>query len=114
MTSKIIVISLLGALCALATVRIKGAVPSKIFDILPMGMPIVFCGGGEGARIVENHGVGFTSSPGNYEALKDNLQKLTNMTDEAYTAMSRRCLQVSCSEFHFDRQIDKTIFFINN
>ena len=86
-------------------VRIEGAVPSKIFDILPMGMPVVFCGGGEGARIIEKNRLGYTSEPGDYDALKANLRKMADMTDEEYAAMSARCLDVSRNEFDFDKQI---------
>jgi hypothetical protein len=47
------------------TVAIKGAVPSKIFDLLPHGTPVLFCGGGEGEQIVTAHGLGLVSPPGN-------------------------------------------------
>lgn len=86
-------------------VRIRGAVPSKIFDILPMGMPVLFCGGGEGAKIVATRGVGFVSAPGDYTALGNNIRKLTDMPDEAYRTMTRRCIDVCRREFDFDRQM---------
>lgn len=51
------------------TVRIRGAVPSKLFDLLPLGVPILFCGGGEGEEIVKENQLGLVSAPGDYERL---------------------------------------------
>ena len=45
------------------TVRIRGAVPSKLFDLLPLGVPILFCGGGEGEEIVKENQLGLVSAP---------------------------------------------------
>lgn len=94
-------------------VRIEGAVPSKIFDILPMGMPVVFCGGGEGAKIIEQHKVGFTSEPGDYEGLRSNLRKMSDMTAEEYAAMSARCLEFSRTDLDFDKQMKACWNFMN-
>lgn len=94
-------------------VHIPGAVPSKIFDILPMGMPIVFCGGGEGASIIESHNLGYTSAPGDYDALNANLQKLAGMSTKEYTAMSTRCLDFSHIELDFDKQIKDCWNYLN-
>ena len=47
----------------------KGAVPSKLFDLLPLGVPILFCGGGEGEEIVKENQLGLVSAPGDYEGL---------------------------------------------
>ena len=41
------------------TVRINGAVPSKLFDAVSRGVPVVFMGGGEGAELVSKHGLGY-------------------------------------------------------
>lgn len=89
--------------------RIRGAVPSKIFDILPQGLPILFCGGGEGARFIQEHEVGMTSTPGDYEALQANMIKLRDMEEKTYEAMSARCIQVSQEELDFDKQMSKVV-----
>lgn len=85
--------------------RIRGAFPSKVFDILPQGLPILFCGGGEGAKFVASRNVGFTSEPGDYEALRANIERLRDMSAENFQAMSGRCIEVSWKELDFDKQM---------
>lgn len=85
--------------------RIRGAFPSKVFDILPQGLPILFCGGGEGAKFVVSRNVGFTSNPGDYAALCENIKKLRDMTEEEFQKMSERCLEVSREELDFEKQM---------
>ena len=95
-------------------VRIKGAVPSKIFDILPIGLPVLFCGGGEGAEIVKEYGVGYVSDPGDFNQLSENLVKLKNLTDEEYEVLSAHCIEVSKVDFSFDMQMKRTCSFLKN
>lgn len=85
--------------------RIRGAFPSKVFDILPQGLPILFCGGGEGAKFVASRSVGFTSDPGDYAALRTNIERLRDMTAEEFQQMSARCIDVSRNELDFDKQM---------
>ena len=92
--------------------RIRGAFPSKVFDILPQGLPILFCGGGEGAKFVETHQVGYTSKPGNYAELTENIKKLRDMPEESFYAMSQRCIDVSVSELDFEKQMKETYYFL--
>lgn len=93
--------------------RIHGAVPSKIYDILPQGLPILFCGGGEGADFISERNVGMISEPGNYAELKANLEKLRDLPEEEYAAMSARCIKVSKEELNFDKQMDECVAFLN-
>lgn len=92
--------------------RIKGAVPSKIFDILPMGIPVLFCGGGEGAQIVNDYGVGFVSEPGDYESLGNNIRKIQSLSDAEYKQLSENCLKASHTDFDFDLQMKKCYKFL--
>lgn len=95
-------------------VSIKGAVPSKIFDILPMGIPVLFCGGGEGAEIVTQYEVGWVSMPGDYAALQANVKKLVAMADDEYRCLSMNCIRTSRAVFDFNQQITECRNFIDH
>lgn len=93
-------------------VQIKGAVPSKIFDVLPVGLPILFCGGGEGAHIIENFRIGYVAAPGDYEMLRDNIQRMLRMTEKEYQEMSENCQKAATSDFSFSKQIQACYCFL--
>lgn len=92
--------------------HIHGAVPSKIFDLLPEGIPILFSGEGEGARIVQDYGFGLVSAHGDYATLAQNIQSFVNMTDEAYAAYVSSCLSASRDTFSFSKQMDRFCTFV--
>lgn len=93
-------------------VSIKGAVPSKIYDLLPHGTPILFCGGGEGERIVSEHGLGLVSQPGNYEVLKQNILQMKSLSDDEYLCLRNRCLQAAKQDFSFQEQMARYYRFL--
>lgn len=92
--------------------RIRGAFPSKSFDLLPQGLPILFCGGGEGATFISRREVGYVSAPGDYTALIENIKKIRDLSVEDYEAMSARCVQISKEELNFDKQMKETYEFL--
>lgn len=89
------------------TVRIKGAVPSKLFDLLPLGVPILFCGGGEGEQIVKENQLGLVSTPGDYERLSKNILAMSNLPDEEYRQLKENCLRLSQTTFCFEKQMEE-------
>ena len=95
-------------------VSIHGAVPSKVFDTVPTGLPIMFSGGGEGAQIVNEFGLGLVSPSGDYDALRKDIEMFVKMSDEEYTAYSKRCLDSAATEFDFDKQMVKAFNFIKD
>jgi glycosyltransferase involved in cell wall biosynthesis len=91
---------------------IHGAVPSKIFDLLPVGIPILFSGNGEGARIVEECGFGLVSEYGDYKALERNIHAFVDMSSEEYAAYSTNCLHASREAFSFSKQLERFVGFL--
>ncbi|MDQ3193507.1 MAG: glycosyltransferase, partial [Bacteroidota bacterium] len=61
--------------------NIYGAVPSKIYEAMAAGIPILYSGAGEGATIIDTNNVGLVSAPKDYESLKHNISKLKNSTE---------------------------------
>lgn len=94
------------------SVRIKGAVPSKIFDLLPHGIPILFSGGGEGENIIKANGLGLVSPPGDNERLKWNIIKMKEMSGDDYRQMRLSCIEASQKEFSFEQQMKKYKEFV--
>ena len=93
---------------------IHGAVPSKIFDLLPAGIPILFSGNGEGARIVEGCKFGLVSDYGDYKALEKNIKSFVDMSDEEYAGYSSNCYNASLDAYSFSRQLERFVGFLKN
>lgn len=92
---------------------IHGAVPSKIFDLLPEGIPVLFSGEGEGARIVADYGFGLVSTHGDYEALERNIRTFVEMSDEEYATYVDNCLTASRDAFSFSKQMERFSKFMD-
>lgn len=69
----------------------KTVIPSKLFEGMSMGVPVLHGVAGESAEIVEHEGVGIVFEPENAEAL---CQGLTNLekNPERYAELRARCL----------------------
>lgn len=93
--------------------HIHGAVPSKIFDLLPAGIPILFSGDGEGARIVKDYGFGLVSKFGDYAALENNIRSFTAMSQSEYSVYVTNCLDAANGEFSFAKQMERFCDFID-
>ncbi len=86
--------------CALIPLikNIYGAVPSKIYEAMAAGLPVLFSGTGEGAKIIEENKVGLVSSPKNFKELQENILKLKN-SKELRVKMSENGKSAAAEKF---------------
>lgn len=99
------------SLIALAK-SITGAVPSKIFDTLPLGIPLLFCGTGEGAEIVRENGFGLVSAPSDFRMIEDKIREFAMMDADEFHAYSQRCRDAAAGSINFDSQFDTFMDFL--
>lgn len=86
--------------CALIPLvrNIYGAVPSKIYEAMSAGLPILFSGAGEGAAIVRSRNVGLVNPPGDLSALSENIRRLVG-SPGLLRQLSENCTATAINEF---------------
>ena len=84
--------------------NIYGAVPSKIYESMASGLPIMFSGEGEGRRIVEDNDLGWVSGALDYEGLKNNIEQASTSRD-ALRAKSQNCKRCAAEKYNRPKQI---------
>ena len=91
--------------------NIFGAVPSKIYESMAAGLPIMFVGEGEGARIVKENNIGLVAHSKDYEALKENIKYAVNHPEEM-KIMSDNCKDCAQNKFNRPKQIKSLYDFM--
>ncbi len=84
--------------------NIYGAVPSKIYESMAAGLPIMFMGEGEGAKIVHENKIGLVAHAKDYESLKKNIKYAVNHPDEV-SEMMNNCIEAANIKFNRPKQI---------
>ncbi|MBS1550616.1 MAG: glycosyltransferase family 4 protein [Bacteroidetes bacterium] len=86
--------------------NIYGAVPSKIYEAMAAGLPVLFSGSGEGAKIIRDNKAGLISEPKDFETLKKNILEIKNSI-ELRNEISLNCRNLAESKFDRDRLTDE-------
>jgi glycosyltransferase involved in cell wall biosynthesis len=94
-----------GALIPLVR-NILGAVPSKIYEAMAAGLPILFSGEGEGAKIIREHHTGWVNSPGDWKTLEANIKQFKSLPLESFQEFRRKNRNVAREFFDRSRQIN--------
>ena len=93
--------------------RIQGAVPSKIFELMQLGVPILYTCEGEAAHIILENNLGIVCESNNLKSLKNSILKFKNLSNKDFLKMSENCLIKHEYEYRLDFQLNKFISYIN-
>ncbi len=82
--------------------RIYGSVPSKIFEFMRLGLPVLYMAGGEGGALVSENKLGWVVPVQDFDALQQFLKQLTLEQVEAFP--KQEIQQRAIAAFDFERQ----------
>ncbi|MGC4058672.1 MAG: glycosyltransferase family 4 protein [Chitinophagaceae bacterium] len=83
---------------------IEGAVPSKIFNAVANGLPLIYMGQGESADIVRAHKLGYTCDPGDFDGLYARLKEMLALNDAEYRQLRNNCRDAAKGIFNKEIQ----------
>jgi glycosyltransferase involved in cell wall biosynthesis len=93
---------------------IFGAVPSKIYEAMAAGLPIIFTGGGEGAVLIEQYKAGWVCEPSDYEAIRNKISEIAGMDNIELASIKNNCITAAHNVFNREIQIDNLHRFLTS
>lgn len=91
---------------------IYGAVPSKIYEAMAAGLPIIFSGGGEGEQLMEQYNTGWVCTPSDYVAIGNKIKEVAAMDEEIIERYRSNCINAAREVFNREIQIEKLDKFL--
>ncbi len=85
---------------------IYGAIPSKIYEAMAAGLPIIFSGGGEGERIINEYRTGWSCTPGNYAEISTKIKEVAAMDKEQLDRIKANCIKAARNVFNREIQVE--------
>lgn len=77
----------------------KGARPSKIFPAISSGTPVLYCGSGESAEILEKYQCGVIAPPEDPQGIAEAVLKLSRISDEEYQQMAENGRKLALEQY---------------
>jgi glycosyltransferase involved in cell wall biosynthesis len=93
---------------------IFGAIPSKIYEAMAAGLPIIFAGGGEGATLIEQNQTGWICEPSDFESMADTLIHISNLSAKQLYEKKVNCKLAAEKIFNREIQINQLHDFLIN
>lgn len=85
-------------------VNIYGAVPSKIYEAMAAGLPILFSGEGEGQRIIEKYNLGWVAPAKDYKMMTENIKSFMQDPNQVQEK-KENCIRCAKEVFNRPKQI---------
>lgn len=85
---------------------IYGAIPSKIYEAMAAGLPIIFSGGGEGERIIEEHHAGWSCTPSDHRQIAEQIKAVAMMDNEELDKIRANCIKAARNVFNREIQVE--------
>lgn len=93
--------------------HIYGALPSKITMAIAAGLPVIFSGAGEGAKLVKENKLGLVSEAGDIESLAQNIEKLSSLSNDQVDTIKNNIFEASQGVFNYEKQLMGLYNFIS-
>ncbi|MBN8201529.1 glycosyltransferase family 4 protein [Bacillus sp. NTK034] len=90
----------------------KGARPSKIFPAISSGVPVLYCGDGESAAILEEYNCGKIAPPENPEGIAAAVSELMSVSDEDYQTMRENGRKLAIDQYSWKSIVDDILFHL--
>ncbi|MDE3840168.1 glycosyltransferase WbuB [Bacillus methanolicus] len=84
----------------------KGARPSKIFPAISTGTPVLYCGDGESAAILEEYQCGKIAPPENPEGIASAVSELMNVSKSDYEQMCQNGRKLAIEQYSWKSIVD--------
>ena len=91
------------------TKMIYGAVPSKIYEAMAAGLPVLFSGEGEGARIIKENKLGWVNHPADMAALEANVREFALADNET---IRRNGIRLAQTTFNRPNQVESLFNYL--
>lgn len=90
----------------------KGARPSKIFPAISSGVPVLYCGNGESAAILEEYNCGKIAPPENPEGIAAAVSDLMSVSDKDYQTMRENGRKLAIDQYSWKSIVDDILFHL--
>ena len=93
---------------------IKGAFPSKIYELIANNIPVIYIGKGEAKKFINKNAVGFTLSPEKINDISILIEDILHDRLIDYKILIENCKLTSKNKLSFDKQTKELMKFITN
>lgn len=91
----------------------KGARPSKIFPALSTGTPVLYCGAGESAEILNEYHCGKIAPPEDPAGIAEVIRELSCLSSEDYQMMCKNGRQLAIDQYSWKSIVDELLSQMN-